>query len=105
MAAAHSDNQELNSLQGLPGKSNLPKCQVEILINHLTVVETYFFRDNKFFDAFRVEMRPELIGRRRGKNQHLRIWSAVCCTGEEPYSIAGSLREPVVATKQKPGSI
>jgi len=93
MAAAQSDSQELNSLLELPGKSNLSKGQMEILINHLTVGETYFFRDNKLFDALRNEVLPELIGRRRGKDQYLRIWSAGCCTGEEPYSIAILLRQ------------
>ncbi len=93
MAAAQSDSQELKSLLELPGKSNLSKSQMGILINYLTVGETYFFRDKKLFDALRLEVLPELIGRRRGKEQYLRIWSAGCCTGEEPYSIAILLRQ------------
>lgn len=55
-----------------------------ILSNHLTVGETYFFRDRKIFDALEQVVLPDLIR----SHSTLRIWSAGCCTGEEPYSIA-----------------
>ena len=63
------------------------------LISRLTVGETYFFRNRGQFGALREQILPELIRRRRGRNQHLRIWSAGCSTGEEPYSLAIVLRE------------
>src|SRR5438093_4761124 len=66
----------------------LNETQVEVLAGHLTVGETYFFRDKKIFAALEQRVLPELIAARRGKEQRLRIWSAGCCTGEEPYSIA-----------------
>jgi len=63
------------------------------LVSRLTVGETYFFRNRGQFDALRDKILPEIIKRRRGKHQCLRIWSAGCSTGEEPYSLAILVRE------------
>lgn len=49
--------------------------------------ETYFFRDHGQFDLLRQSLLPELIERRR-HTKTLRIWSAGCASGEEPYSLA-----------------
>ena len=68
--------------------STLTRPQIEILASQLTVGETYFFRERKTFDALEQNILPELIRSRRGNERRLRIWSAGCCTGEEPYSIA-----------------
>src|SRR5215210_5991419 len=63
------------------------KHDLEPLVKHLTVGETYFFRDPKIFEALEKQILPELIRTRRAMRR-LRIWSAACCTGEEPYSLA-----------------
>lgn len=68
--------------------STLTRPQIEILASHLTVGETYFFREKKSFDSLEQYVFPELIQSRRATGKRLRIWSAGCCTGEEPYSIA-----------------
>ena len=65
----------------------LTSPQIEILASHLTVGETYFFREKRSFEMLEREVLPELIRARRAERR-LRIWSAGCCTGEEPYSIA-----------------
>ena len=67
----------------------LNRSQAEILAGHLAIGETYFFREKPVLDVLQNQILPELIARRRQSGQlHLRIWSAGCCTGEEPYSIA-----------------
>lgn len=57
------------------------------LLAELTVGETYFFRDRDQFSLLRERVVPELISRRPQKLP-LRIWSAGCASGEEPYSVA-----------------
>lgn len=60
----------------------------QILAAHLTVPETYFFREWQTLQALAGDILPGLINQRRGRHQHLRILSAACCTGEEAYSLA-----------------
>jgi chemotaxis protein methyltransferase CheR len=66
----------------------LTRPQIEVLASHLTVGETYFFREKKSFEALEAHILPELLEARRSAERRLRIWSAGCCTGEEPYSVA-----------------
>jgi chemotaxis protein methyltransferase CheR len=68
--------------------ASLTRPQLHTLASHLTVGETYFFRERKTFDALAQRVLPELLRRRRGREQRLRLWSAACSTGEEPYSLA-----------------
>jgi chemotaxis protein methyltransferase CheR len=68
--------------------SPLTRREIEALACHLTVGETYFFRETKAFDVLEKQVLPQMIRRARGHGMRLRIWSAGCCTGEEPYSLA-----------------
>lgn len=68
--------------------SPLSRREVEILASHLTVGETYFFREPRSFEILEEHILADLIRARRHADRRLRIWSAGCCTGEEPYSIA-----------------
>ncbi len=61
---------------------------IEILASHLTIGETYFFREQDTFRALEERIIPELVASRHGNDRRLRIWSAGCSTGEEAYSIA-----------------
>ena len=67
--------------------------QWDRLVSALTVGETYFFRNQGHFDALGKHILPELIARWEHRNRRIRIWSAGCATGEEPYSIAMLLHE------------
>src|SRR3989338_5556360 len=71
----------------------LSKDHIEKLASHLTVGETYFFREKENFAALEEHILPELIRLRQGGERRLRIWSAGSSTGEEPYSIAILLRK------------
>ncbi|MBZ5541935.1 MAG: protein-glutamate O-methyltransferase CheR [Acidobacteriia bacterium] len=64
----------------------------ERVLNTLLTNETYFFRDIHPFEVLRTDALPRLFAARTGKKQ-LRIWSAACSTGQEPYSIAMIVHE------------
>ncbi|MGJ0535044.1 MAG: CheR family methyltransferase [Methylocystis sp.] len=66
----------------------LTRQQIEILARHLTIGETYFFREPQVFEALQCHVLPALIEERRQSTRQLRLWSAGCSTGEEAYSLA-----------------
>ena len=68
--------------------SPLKKRQIEVLARHLTVGETYFLREARVIQALEREILPQIIEKRRNTSKMIRIWSAGCCSGEEPYSLA-----------------
>jgi chemotaxis protein methyltransferase CheR len=65
-------------------------------VNAITTNVTSFFRENHHFEFLADDLLPDLISKQNGMSQpKLRIWSAGCSSGEEPYSIAMVLREVV----------
>lgn len=58
----------------------------------LTTNESFFFRDQKPFDAFRDIMLPHILETNASKRS-LRIWCAACSSGQEPYSLAMILKD------------
>jgi len=66
-------------------------AEYDHIFDLITTNETYFFREPAQLTAFAEEIVPELLARKPVKK--LRIWSAGCASGEEPYSIAILLQE------------
>jgi chemotaxis protein methyltransferase CheR len=65
---------------------------VRDVVEAMTTNESFFFRDIKPFDQFRNFVLPQLL-KTRAARKSIRIWSAACSSGQEPYSIAMILAE------------
>jgi chemotaxis protein methyltransferase CheR len=68
-------------------------------INSITINETFYFRNEPQFNALESLILPELVEKRRndGTNK-IRIWSAACSTGDEPFTIAMIIAEKLLPT-------
>ncbi|HEY2682268.1 MAG TPA: protein-glutamate O-methyltransferase [Steroidobacteraceae bacterium] len=66
--------------------------ELQELTNAITTNLTSFFRENHHFEQLARDILPE-VERQRAATRRIRVWSAGCSTGEEPYSIAVILRE------------
>lgn len=70
------------------------EAELRSLLNEITIGETYMFRSPAQLDALRNMILPELIKSKAGMGfKRLRLWSAGCSTGEEPYTLAMFLLE------------
>jgi len=70
--------------------------EVNHFINSITTNVTSFFREAHHFEYLANKIIPGIISKNAGKDRpQLRIWSAGCSSGEEPYSIAMVLRENI----------
>ncbi len=87
---------ELLSRLNRAGHSNLK----EVVIDAMTTNETLWFRDNHPFRILQEKLLPEFAD--RNSMQPLRIWSAACSTGQEPYSVAMIIEE---FRRQRPGKL
>jgi chemotaxis protein methyltransferase CheR len=86
-------------LQRLASGAGLAE-EIRALAEQLTVSETFFFRNSDHFRALTQLVLPERIRRQGGTQRRLRLLSAGCASGEEPYSLAILVREalPDLAT-------
>lgn len=73
-------------------KKDSSKQEIVKMIDVLMTNKTSFFRENQHFDFLRERVLPALEAER---NKRLRIWSAACSSGEEPYSIGITLHESI----------
>lgn len=62
------------------------------VVDEMMIAETSFFRDVRPFETLRSYAIPAVM-ESRGQDKKLRIWSAGCSTGQEPYSVAILIRE------------
>ena len=75
--------------------AELNKDQTDILASHLTCSESYFWREPQVFAALTDFVLPEFVKLKQIKEKRIRIWSAGCSTGEEPYSIAIAVKKAI----------
>ena len=68
------------------------------LMSLITINETSFFRFPQQFDALRGYVLPEIMGDQIGDDRIVRVWSAGCSTGEEPYTIGMALFDSGIET-------
>ena len=61
------------------------------VVEAMTTNESFFFRDKIPFDHFRLTIMPALLAA-RAREKRIRIWCTACATGQEPYSLAMSLK-------------
>ncbi|WFP51595.1 protein-glutamate O-methyltransferase [Methylomonas sp. EFPC3] len=73
-----------------------PDTEFTEFINAVTTNLTAFFRENHHFEYLSSTVVPELLRKKAGVKQ-VKIWSAGCSTGEEPYSLAITLKERLPA--------
>jgi chemotaxis protein methyltransferase CheR len=68
------------------------------VVEAMTTNESFFFRDKIPFEYFRSIIMPALLAA-RAREKRIRIWCTACATGQEPYSLAMSLKDlgPVLA--------
>lgn len=65
------------------------KREMAVLLENLAIHETSFFRNKAQFDLFHKVIMEELLQRKQERRDcSLRVWSAGCSTGQEPYTIA-----------------
>ena len=77
------------------------RCSLkEVVIDAMTTNETLWFRDNHPFRILQEKLLPEFGDKKSA--QSLRIWSAACSTGQEPYSVAMIIEE---FRRQRPGKL
>lgn len=78
----YSSLEQLVAVLSRPGNS----CLKEQVINAMTTNETLWFRDIHPYAILKEKLLPELA--QKSPSQRLKVWSAACSTGQEPYSIS-----------------
>lgn len=88
------------NLDALAAAMRVPFCEPLIaeVVDAMTTNETSFFRDKNPFDALRTVLIPGLMTR-RASQRAIRIWSAACSTGQEPYSLVMMIKDNFPALK------
>lgn len=95
--ARHHGFATLDELAGALREAVNKTLEQEVM-EALTTNESSFFRDIRPFTAFREKVIPHMV-QHVSSARPLRIWSAACSTGQEPYSIAMALKEETTRLK------
>jgi len=66
---------------------------LQTLADKISTNHTYFFREKEHFDFFLTSMLPRIAGNLNTNKRRIRVWSAGCSSGEEPYTLAMLMSE------------
>ncbi|HEY3304810.1 MAG TPA: CheR family methyltransferase [Candidatus Binatia bacterium] len=81
-------------IRAIDAGSSAGIAHLDKLVAAIATNETYFFRTSAHFQTLKDYLIPELVEKKKSRGEKtLRIWSAGCSTGEEPYSLAILLYE------------
>jgi chemotaxis protein methyltransferase CheR len=73
-------------------RSKMDEAVIRDVVEAMTTNESFFFRDTKPFEQFKQVVLPAML-KNRAASRVIRIWSAACSSGQEPYSLAMILSE------------
>jgi len=73
-------------------RTRMDESVIRDVVEAMTTNESFFFRDTKPFDQFKQLVLPAML-KNRASSRTIRIWSAACSSGQEPYSLAMILSE------------
>jgi len=73
-------------------RTRMDETVIRDVVEAMTTNESFFFRDTKPFDQFKALVLPAML-KNRAATRTIRIWSAACSSGQEPYSLAMILSE------------
>ncbi|MBX9929888.1 MAG: protein-glutamate O-methyltransferase CheR [Gemmatimonadaceae bacterium] len=71
---------------------------IKAVCDSMTTGETLWFRDGGPWETLKTQMLPAVAARARAERRPIRIWSAACSSGQEPYSIAMTIADHPSAT-------
>ena len=75
--------------------------ELPALLDTLMICETSFFRNQPQFDVLKEVVLPEIVARKeRLGSRMLRVWSAGCSTGQEPYSLVMAMLDSIRDAEQ-----
>lgn len=73
-------------------RKNMDRAKIDTIVDAMTTNETSFFRDAKPFDKFRDTVVPAIL-QKKTPGTPIKIWSAACSSGQEPYTLAMTIKE------------
>ena len=77
-------------------KNGTLQAELPQLINAITINETFFFRNDTQLAALETDILPNVLAnRQQSAGRTVKIWSAACSSGEEPYTLAIIIREKI----------
>ena len=91
---------DLSTFQAYRDHIAVNEREIENFINSISTNHTKFFRESHHFDHFAPNVARAFARSARSGNNRLRIWSAGCSSGEEPYTIAVVLKKEIPDIEQ-----